>query len=85
MKIQPVPYNKCNACGQPLYAGDLFVSFCRSIEQFNYTKQCPLGEIVVADCYQLITLCVDCGNNFRVDRATAVLQAAVRQPQFARN
>lgn len=82
MRINEDPYTQCDGCGKSLFAGNLVVSFCRSIEQMNYTKEYPEGEVTVADCYQLITLCVDCGNQFRVARATAVLKAAVQLPQF---
>lgn len=85
MTIKEVPYNECDGCGKPLYAGNMAVCFCRCIEQLNYTKECPQGELTVADCHELITLCVDCGNNFRVARATAALKAAIHQPNFIRN
>lgn len=85
MTVKDVPYTECDACGKPLFAGNLVVSFCRSIEQLNYTKEFPEGEVTVADCYQLITLCAACGNNFRVTHATAILKAAIQQPRFARN
>jgi hypothetical protein len=85
MTIRDVPYTNCDGCGKPLYPGNLVVSFCRSIEQLDYTKEFPRGEITVADCHELLTLCADCGNKFHVTRATAVLQAAVQQPQFIRN
>jgi hypothetical protein len=90
MRINEDPYTQCDCCGKPLYPGNLVVSFCRSIEQMNYTKEFPEGEVTVADCYQLITLCVDCGNQFRVTRATEVLKSAALKAtfhplQFSRN
>lgn len=85
MTIRDVPYTNCAGCGKPLYPGNLVVSFCRSIEQLEYTKEYPGGVVTVADCTELITLCASCGNNFSVARATAILKAAVQQPQFSRN
>jgi len=85
MTKKEIPYNECDGCGKPLYAGQLAVCFCRCIEQLNYTKEHPQGELTVADCHELITLCVECGDHFRVARATAILQNAVRQPRFLRN
>jgi hypothetical protein len=85
MTIRNVPYTECAACDKPIYAGTLAMHFCRSIEQLEYTKEYPAGVIEVADCSEIITLCVACGRSFSVKRATEVLKAAVTQPQFIRN
>lgn len=82
MKTNEAPYTICEACGKPIYSGNLAVTFRRSIQQLDYTEECPKGEITVADCTALISLCARCGNGFDVAAATRALQAALRQPRF---
>lgn len=85
MKTNEVPYTICEDCGKPIYAGNLAVTFCRSIQQLDYTEECPDGEVTVADSQELISLCARCGNGFNVVEAATALKAALRRPKYSRN
>ena len=82
---QNTPYGKCDACGKTIKAGNAVVSITRNIEQLEHTVASPGGIITVIDSQQLITLCAACGNQFGVERATEVIQAALIQSQSMRN
>ena len=66
-------------------AGNLTVTFCRSIQQLDYTAEHPAGEVTVAESQELISLCARCGNGFSVAEATRALKAALNQPSFSSN
>jgi hypothetical protein len=85
MKHHSTPDTHCDACGKPLYRGQPTVCFIRNIEHLEASPSHPQGAITVIDSQELISLCGACGNRFSVERATAVLKAAVQQSQFIRN
>jgi hypothetical protein len=85
MKSEVSVFSACFRCGKNICYGNAAVTFSRHIEQVDQTAEFPDGQVTVIQCDVLLTLCASCGNRFSTERATEVLEAAVKQHVHGRN